>query len=149
MACPCVLACDYARGSMKRINTMKIHMDRKHHDGKIHKNRKEDKFTDQYAVITSDFREILIVRIYSTNACNYCCIWLNDSKKGIHLSGGAYAGGYGYHRPSQAMQSALNDAHIFTSENIGGVGETGMREAMEAIANKLGYRKFKILRAQA
>lgn len=85
-------------------------------DGKkVSQNRKEDKLYYGYKVITKDFKTLIDLRIYRTNSKNYVCIWI--SSKDNYGCGGGSAGGYGYHRPSQAVESAINDAGIDLMES--------------------------------
>lgn len=119
--------------------------------GKIASNRKEDSFSNQYSVYTPDGIEILCARIYSTQARNYACVWLKvpaalnnkahcgEGNEGLYLSGGGFAGGYGYHRPSAAIQSALENAGIFLSDDIGGRGEQAMIDALLEVARAAVY----------
>lgn len=128
---------------------MQATISKKSHEGKIRNNRKDNAFTHQYQVITNELEAPITVRIYSTQARNYACVWINDSKKQIHLSGGAFAGGYGYHRPSAALEVALEDAGIHLSSQIAGVGEQAMKDALLAVAKALGYKKAQVFVAHA
>lgn len=84
-------------------------------------------------------------RLYGTGSVNTCCIWANNGE--IHTSGSGSAGGYGYHRPSQAMENAIRNAGFTLSESIGGVGETAMEEALIAMAKALGIKRPAIIRS--
>ena len=124
-------------------------------ESKVASNRKESNFLSSLILIAPQtdkadkFRpvakEVAEVRIYGTQAKNYACIWIHA--KGKYYSGGGNAGGYGYHRPSAAMESALANAGITLSDSISGVGESGMESALLAIGKALGYRKLQILRS--
>lgn len=122
--------------------------------GNVAGNRKENRFTDQWTVI--DFaekhenpyrREAIVARFYQTAARAYCCVWINSNI--VHCIGGAYAGGYGYHRQSEALQGALSNAGVFLDANIGGAGESAMREALMAVAAALGLKDPLIFEAHA
>jgi len=89
--------------------------------------------------------ERIICRFYGTGSINTCCIWANNGE--IHTSGSGSAGGYGYHRPSQAMENAIRNAGFTLSESIGGVGETAMEEALIAMAKALGIKRPAIIRS--
>lgn len=115
------------------------------HTGKVAPNRKENSFMRQFTVITPELEDIIQLRIYGTNARNYACIWVHSSP--VYVSGGGYAGGYGYHRPSAAAQVAINDAGIVLSENIAGVGDSAIENALLAIAEALGKSGCKIFKA--
>lgn len=106
-------------------------------------NRKEDKIIHGYKVILSDFSEAIDLRIYGTNAKNYACIWINHAD--LHVSGGGNAGGYGYHRPSAAVSCAIRNAGIELSQSISGVGDSAIRQALEAITKAITRKKFKIV----
>ncbi len=130
----------------------------KQNQGNIAPNRKEKHFIEEYAAIVAlkkaDYKgnklqTIIRLRFYGTNAINYACIWINDGTKGIYSSGGGSAGGYGYHRTSAAAGHAIKDAGFKLSESIDGVGDTGIQEAVEAIAKSMGYRKVYIHKAHA
>ena len=82
-------------------------------------------------------RPVVECRIYWTKSRNYCAVWVNG--KGRHLGGGGYAGGYGYDRPSAAVQIALENAGISLSEQIAGVGDSAVEQALLAVAVALGY----------
>jgi hypothetical protein len=62
----------------------------------------------------------------------------------LHVSGRGQAGGYGYHKPSAAIDAAIRSAGItLTREDgkradISGVGDEAIREALEAIARACG-----------
>src|SRR5574343_453512 len=124
---------------------MKATLTKTNHSGKVAPNRKESAFMQQYTVISPELEEIIQLRIYGTNARNYACIWVHDSP--VYVSGGGYAGGYGYHRPSAAAQVAMNDAGIVLSADIGGVGDSAIENALLAIATALGKPGSKIFRA--
>lgn len=83
----------------------------------------------------------------------YCSLWVHGEK---YTSGRGQAGGYGYHKESQALSDAIKSAGIklhgtayahtdetidFHKEaDIGGVGETAMNTALIAIARAAGAR---------
>lgn len=134
------------------------------------------------AVLKGEILEIATARFWmgrSRNASTvYCSIWVNDRKTGTFAAGNGAAGGYGYHKESAALASALSSAGIELygspyvagsgktrrshwdndtqqtvyvpvsykeRAHIGGVGETAMKDAIEAIGRALGYRKFKVV----
>lgn len=84
------------------------------------------------AVVDGKIKEVVTIRIYGTNSRSYCAAWVytgHDCK-----SGTAYAGGYGYHRASAAMEQALYNAGIDLGERISGCGDSAMTRAVESIA---------------
>jgi len=145
------------------------------HDGKIASHRKEQHFSQEFALlvpyktarIPSDYKRegenmaaVIRARIYSVpsrtwGAVFHACIWINDKQRGereaVHISGGGKAGGCGYHKPSAALAAAIDDAGIALAESIGGVGDDAMRDALCAIARALGYKpsQFHIFNAHA
>jgi len=108
--------------------------------------RKERHFTKEYAAIVSNGRGGLAtsvtLRIYHTDTTAYAALWYNRVE--IHGSGTGKAGGYGYDRPSAAASAAFRAAGVDLAKNIGGVGPTAIRGAVEALARKLGSRKVHI-----
>lgn len=89
----------------------------------------------------------------NTASTVYCSLWVHGKKS---TSGRGQAGGYGYHKESAALQSAINSAGISLfgatfsntdqkinlkrSANIGGVGDDAMRTALISIARAAGAR---------
>lgn len=107
--------------------------------------RKEDKFQESFLFVERESLDVKIdVRIYGTQARNYCCLWVRGGDG--WNSGSGWAGGYGYHRASAAMQKALAAAGIELDHDIDGRGENAMKDAIMDIAKHLGY-EGKILKA--
>lgn len=88
---------------------------------------------------------VISLRLYGTGAKNYACLWV--SLPAGHRSGSGSAGGYGYHRPSQAAEEAIRNAGFKLDTAIGGVGEEAMREALLAIAEAIGVKRPAIVEA--
>jgi hypothetical protein len=101
-------------------------------------------------------RTIVDCRLYMgrsrSSSTVYASIWVNikDSKKPKDwvygfTSGTGYAGGYGYHKQSAAVQDALTSAGIGlynankARRYIDGVGDSAIREALLAVAYTAGY----------
>ena len=86
-------------------------------------------------------RTIVDVRFYMGRSTNssvvYCSVWVH----GFNFcgSGVGKAGGWGYHKGSAAMQSALDDAGIKLDKSIHGVGESAELEAIESIMTDMGH----------
>lgn len=57
-----------------------------------------------------------------------------------HCAGIGKAGGGGYHRPSTAMQRALENAGIVLDADIAACGYDAMCDALRAVGRLLGYR---------
>lgn len=126
---------------------MKAKITQTQYTGKICSNRKEKHFYKQYTAINKDLNAVIELRLYQTQSTHYCCVWVHDRKHNIHISGGGKAGGYGYHRASEASENALNDAGIILSEHIGGRGDSAIVSALSATMNALGFRKHNVLEA--
>lgn len=109
-----------------------------------------------------EHKELVTARFWysksRTASVCYCSIWVNCSP--VYVSGKGQAGGWGYHRSSAALESALTSAGIelygspylgpgekpregkenFKSRAyIGGCGDTAMQDAIKAIGVALGY----------
>lgn len=126
---------------------MKATIKNPQHDGKVRQNRKENHFYREYAAIIpgkrgEPGRAIVTLRIYATDRTAYACLWAHDGTGAISISGGGKAGGYGYHRPSQAAENAFYDAGVRLSEGIGGVGDTAIESAVVALAKRLTRKAF-------
>jgi hypothetical protein len=109
-------------------------------DFPTHKFRKEEHFYKQFSVINTAKSErfahsAVILRLYATPSRIYACLWINEGDH--HLSGGGYAGGYGYHKASAAAQAAISAAGITLDASIAGVGDDAIREALLAISNHI------------
>lgn len=71
------------------------------------------------------------LKLYTTDARTYCCVWLAGE---VHQSGSSHVGGYGYHKASAAAGRAIRAAGVSLSEDIDGRGDGAIRDAVEAIA---------------
>lgn len=73
----------------------------------------------------------------------YCTIWTHGD--GFDAAGHGSASGFGYHKASAALDSAIRAAGIELSErrgiarHIDGAGDGACEEAVEAIARAMGY----------
>lgn len=121
-------------------------------DGLKRSHKKDNHFYQELAVIANLKGNIctpVILRYYGTGAVNYACLWINDNYHSTWCSGSGSAGGYGYNRESAAAAEAIETAGFTLDQNISGVGETAVKEALTAIAAKLGYKKIYIHSAHA
>lgn len=115
-------------------------------DDNLHKCRRESSFRRQLSLVDLDTgRETAIVRFYGSGSRAYCCVWVHHGN--TRASGSAWAGGYGYHKESAAMDSALRIAGFTFAEYFDGVGEIGERAALEAIAAHFNIVRFTIIHA--
>lgn len=95
--------------------------------------RREQSFNGSWSLIDLDDGSCPVdVRFYGNGSVSYCCVWVNGT--GYSSRGMAKAGGYGYHKDSAAMQMAFADAGWQFEEHFAGVGQEGMRAALEAVA---------------
>jgi len=69
-------------------------------------------------------------------------IWISDNKSQRYSHGVGIAGGYGYHKGSQAIETALREMGIKLDERIGGTGYDACIRAFNAIMAALGYTSF-------
>ena len=122
----------------------------KYFDG-LHRYRKEDHFYSQISAIEpSTGKEAVTCRFYAPlkGSTVYCCIWINGKKHSA--SGSGKAGGYGYHKPSAALQTAIETAGFKLSEDINGRGDSAMYDAIESLAKTVtGLRKLHIVKAHS
>jgi hypothetical protein len=87
------------------------------------------------------------LRLYGTGRTNSACLWINHN--GTHRAASGIAGGCGYHRPSAAAGAAIAHAGIKLSQDIDGVGDNAIDEALCAIAEALGLTTYGITRTHA
>lgn len=87
----------------------------------------------------------ITLRLYGTGSMNFACLWVNTH--GLHTSGSGSAGGYGYHRPSQAAANAIRNAGFSLSKDIGGVGTGAIKDALAAIAEAVGLSDYYLIDA--
>jgi hypothetical protein len=107
--------------------------------------RRDTGFVAEHAAIDpATGRAVVIVRIYQPGTVAYCSLWIHGRTG--YGRGQGQAGGGGYHKASAAMAAAIEDAGIVLTGDvygrkrsndvarIGGVGESAMLEALQAIA---------------
>lgn len=110
---------------------------------------------ESYAVVNLDkpmtpdkeIDRLIDLKIYSTSSRAYACIWVRDEHKVCAQKGSGYAGGYGYHRPSAAVQNAIQNAGFRLSYDIAGSGDSAIFEAVLAVARAMGYTNCGVVRA--
>lgn len=116
------------------------------------KHRKENNFVHSFklmAIYKNELVEIADLRTYATNAMHYACLWIHSSKNSFYSSGSASAGGYGYHRESQACFEAFESAGVKFNESWGGSGDSSINKALNLLGRKLGYRKIYVIKSHA
>ena len=100
------------------------------------------------AVINGKMREVIVARWYKARKSDgaspvYASIWTYGA--GFDISGHGRATGYGYHKASAALSTALESAGIVLSERIDGLGDGAIRRALEAIARAIAGDAAEIL----
>ena len=116
------------------------------------KHRKESSFYNSYkliAIYKGELVEVADLRNYATSATNYACLWIHSKKNNFYTSGSGSAGGYGYHRESQASFEAFQSAGIEFNEFWGGSGDSSINRALNLLGKKLGYRKLYVIKSHA
>jgi hypothetical protein len=69
-------------------------------------------------------------------------VWIHDHKGGRHSHGVGIANGYGYHKGSTAIETALHEMGIRLDRAIGGAGYDACVQVFERIMSALGYTSF-------
>ena len=69
-------------------------------------------------------------------------VWIHDHKGGRHSHGVGIVGGYGYHKGSAAIETALHEMGIRLDRAIGGAGYDACVKVFESIMSALGYSSF-------
>ena len=87
------------------------------------------------AIVDGAIKELAECRLYMSNSRSSSRItsilWVNGDN---YACGSGHADGYGYHKPSAAVESAINAAGFELSEHIGGCGEQAMTDGLKAVA---------------
>lgn len=116
-------------------------------NGKNHSGKRE--LTSAYSVVVdkgTELTELIVVRCWmgrSSSAMTvYATIWIHGEN---YASGTGSAGGGGYHKESAAIGEAITSAGIQLKHRIDGVGDSAIRDALEAITKHFGYHKFVIV----
>ena len=102
------------------------------------RHRRPNGWSAEFSVISyvedTGLVETLALRIYTPGvSVAYACLWVYGGDRG-HFSGSGRASGYGWHKPSGAANTAIRNAGIDLMKDIGGVGDSAIREALLAIA---------------
>ncbi len=92
-------------------------------------------------------KAVVELRLYGTDQTWYAAIWMHSKEKSIHTSGTGSAGGYGYHKPSAAAAEAIENAGFKLTNDISGVGDGAIIEAIQAIAAEIGYPNTPVFKA--
>ena len=97
-----------------------------------------------------ELREVVSVRWWMARRSDgmspvHCSVWING-RESREAAGYGKASGCGYHKESAAFEAALRSADVKLANNVGGVGDGAVREAMHAIANACGFADRNIRR---
>ena len=100
------------------------------------------------AAVNGKMREVVVARWYMARKSDgappvYASIWVYGA--GFDISGSGRATGYGYHKASAALSSAIDSAGITLSERIDGCGDGAVRDALKAIARAIAGDSGEIL----
>ena len=95
-------------------------------------------------VVLSGSKQVIRVKLYMGRNASASVVYCNFFIIG-GASGSGTAGGYGYDKQSEAVSRAIESAGIKLSEDIGGVGPSAIREALDAIMETLGYQNHIIV----
>ena len=87
------------------------------------------------AIVDGAIKELVQCRTYMSNSRNAsritALLWVYGDK---YACGSGHADGHGYHKPSAAVESAINAAGFELSESIGGRGCQAMYDGLKAVA---------------
>jgi hypothetical protein len=107
----------------------------------------DKELVDSFKVVAyykGQLTEVVTCRVWmgrSRNASTvYASVWVHAPAKNVHSSGYGSANGYGYCKTSAAIGEAIRSAGFQLDQRIDGTG--CHREALEAIAHCVGYRKI-------
>lgn len=128
----------------------------KHQNGKNLNGQKE--LIRRYLVVFKDetetnpdyqFKELIDFRLYASYKADgaapvYASIWIKNPRQNLYIAGSGRATGYGYHKGSAALASALESAGVTLDEDIDGRGDTAIKDALKAIAEAMGHTSFGI-----
>lgn len=131
---------------MTTTNQTAILPDRFVGNGKWHDNKETVAALVLVAWASGKQRELVTVRFWMSRSADgaspvYCTAWIhgNGNHGNEGCAGTGRANGYGYHKQSAALQSALDSAGVKLAKRIDGVGETAMKDALLAIGRAMGY----------
>ena len=114
--------------------------------------RKDNLPHEKYSVCTIEkgqIEERIDVRVYFSKSKVYAAIWVRPKKAFSHPSGTGWASGYGYDKPSAAIQQAFRAAGYQFEKSFGGVGQQGIEAALKAVAEFHKMGKITIMRHYA
>ena len=87
------------------------------------------------AIVDGAIKELAECRLYMSNSRSAsritAILWVHGDK---YACGSGHADGYGYHKQSAAVESAIYAAGFELSEHIGGRGEQALIDGLKAVA---------------
>ncbi len=108
--------------------------------------RPERGFYQQVSAVDLDTgREPVVARWYRSGSIERCALWSRLPDADLLRVG--VARGYGYHKPSAALQDALRLSGWHLDTDIDGRGDGAIDEAITAIATACGASRVAIVRA--
>jgi len=116
------------------------HFDPREDKRNVRSYRRENSFWKEIALIDLDKGiSAAEARFYGAGSVVYCVLWVRGyDYQRDPARGCGKAGGYGYHKPSAALEEAMQHAGIQLAEDIGGRGDDAMQDALRALAAHLG-----------
>lgn len=96
-----------------------------------------------YSATNGHLHDLITVRCSNTQAVTRASVWITSGER--YGAGHGKAGGYGYHRRSQAIENALRSAGVTFAQPFGGCGDSAVEDALRALARFLGYRRCLIV----
>lgn len=90
------------------------------------------------------------LRVYITpTGATSVCLWVRDFHKGFGASGRVGSNNVcgGFHKPSAALSNALRMAGYEMAEEVSGVGEAAMIDAVKAVLRHLGVYNVQLIEA--
>lgn len=119
-----------------------------------YRERQKKHFYNGYKVVTivnGEMVELVDARLGATDSCHYASVWLNVRYYDNNYyntcgsaRGAGKAGGYGYHRASAALDSALRRAGMKFNIGCSCLGESAMRDCLLAAGEYLKHDGAKI-----
>lgn len=119
-----------------------------------YRKRQAKHFYNGYKVVTivnGEMVDLVDARLGATDSCHYASVWLNVRYYDNNYyntcgsaRGSGKAGGYGYHRASAALDSALRHAGMRFSVGCSCLGESAMHDCLLAAGEYLKPEGAKI-----
>ena len=86
-------------------------------------------------IVDNEIRSLVEARIYMSASRSAermtAILWVHGKN---YASGSGWVGGYGYHKPSAAVEKSIEAAGFINSESISGRGESALVDGLKAVA---------------